>query len=76
MCLMAKDTSDTSNVSSNSTENIENYSQLLDAFKETCEEANKFPLLNNRSKGLNNLLENKVNFLEEELNNTKAVLEN
>ena len=40
LCLMAKKESETSSVSSNSSINFENCSQLLDAFKETHEEAN------------------------------------
>jgi len=54
LCLMAKDENDTSNVSSCSSVNIENYNKLLEAFKETHEEANRLALLNNRLKGLNN----------------------
>jgi len=75
LCLMANDASDTSSVSSNSSEHVENYSQLIDAFKETHEEANMFSFLNNRLKGLNNWLENKVKSLEEVLNNTKTDFE-
>jgi len=50
--------------------------KLLDAFKETHEKDNMLALLNNRLKGLNNWLENKVKSLEEELNNTKIDFEN
>jgi len=49
--------------------NAENYSQLLQAFKETHEEANRLALLNNCLKGMNNWLENRVKTLEEELEN-------
>jgi len=59
-------------VSSSTSINFENYRQLLDAFKETHEEANRLALLNNRLKGLNNWLENRVKTLEEELNNSKS----
>jgi len=69
LCLKAKGENDTSNVSSCSFVNIENYSQLLKAFKETHEEANILALLNNRLNGLNNWLENRVKALEEELEN-------
>jgi len=41
LCLMANEGSETSSVSSNTYVNFENYSQLLDAFKETHEEANR-----------------------------------
>jgi len=44
LCLIAEHESDTNNVSSNSSESHENYSKLLDAFKETHEEANKLAL--------------------------------
>jgi len=76
ICLMAKEESDTSNVSSSTSINVENYNQLLDAFKETHEEANKLALLNNHLKGMNNWLENRVKELEEELNNSKNDFEN
>jgi len=49
ICLMAKEETDV-----NTSINFENYSQLLDAFKETHEEANTLALSNNRLKGLNN----------------------
>ena len=71
MSLMAKEDSDTSSASSNSSANFENYSQLLDTFKETHEEANMLAFIHNRLKVLSNWLENKVKPLEEELNNSK-----
>ena len=58
MCLMAREEDDASSVSSCPSLNAENYSQLLQAFNETHEEANRLALLNNRLKGLNNWLEN------------------
>ena len=73
---MAKEEDDASSESSCSSLNAENYSQLLQAFKETHEEANFLALLNNRLKGLNNLLENKVKTIEEELENSKTDFEN
>jgi len=45
---MTKQESDTSNIDS------ENYSQLLNVFKQKHEEANKLALPNNQLKGLNN----------------------
>ena len=54
MCLVAKKEGDASSVSSCTSLNAENYSQLLQAFKETHEEANRLAILNNRLKGLNN----------------------
>ena len=40
LCLMTRQESDTSSVSSSSSINVENYSQLLEVFKETHEETN------------------------------------
>ena len=74
--LTTKDENDRSNVSSCSFVNIENYSQLLEAFKETHEEAYRLTLLNNQLKGLNNWLENIVKALEEDLGNSKNDFEN
>jgi len=62
-------------VSSNISFTHENYSTLLNAFKETHEEANRLALSNNRVKGLNSWLENKVIQLEEELLNLKTDFE-
>jgi len=73
---MAKGEDDSNSLSSCASLNAENYSQLLQAFKETHGEANRLALLNNRLKGLNNWLENRVKTLEEELENSKTDLEN
>ncbi|XP_068486973.1 uncharacterized protein [Phaseolus vulgaris] len=62
LCLMAKGESFMSCISSSTSINFETYSQLLDAFKETHEEANRLALLNNLLKGLNNWLKNRVNW--------------
>ena len=75
LCQMTRQESDTSSVSSSSSINVENYSQLLEAFNETREEANRLALLNNRLKGLNNWLENRVKTLEEKLNHSKTDFE-
>jgi len=61
------DSSSSSSVSSCASLNGKNYIQLLQAFKETHEEANRFSLSNNRLKGMNNWLENRVTNFEEEL---------
>ena len=53
-----------------------NYYQLLEAFNETHEEANRLALSHNRLKGLNNWLENKIKSLEEELEKTEEDFEN
>ncbi|XP_068487028.1 uncharacterized protein [Phaseolus vulgaris] len=79
LCLMAEgndDSSSSSSVSSCASLNAENYSQLLQAFKETHEEANRLALSNNRLKWLNNLLKNRVKTLEEELEKSKTDFEN
>jgi len=47
LCLITKAKSTSSSVSTNSSINDENYYQLLEAFKETREEAYKLTLLNN-----------------------------
>jgi len=51
---MTRQESDTSSVRFCTSLNAENYSQLLQAFKETQEEANRLAILNNQLKGLNN----------------------
>jgi len=61
-------------VSSSSSIKGNNYYQLLEAFNETHEKANRLALLNNQLKGLNNWLENKVKTLEEELENLQLIL--
>jgi len=61
LCLMAGYDSSENSVSSNISLMHENYNTLLNSFKETHEEANWLALSNNRLKGLNNWLENKVN---------------
>jgi len=76
LCLVAKEEHDASSVSSCTSLNAENYSLLLQAFKETHEEANRLALLNKRLKGLNNWLENRVKALEIELENSKTDFEN
>jgi len=72
---MAKLESESSSVSSNTSINFENYSQFLDAFKETHEEAHGLVLLNNKLKGLNKWLENRVKTLKEELSHSKTDFE-
>jgi len=56
-----------SDVSSCASLNVENYSELLEAFQETHDEANRLVLSNNRLKELNSWLEKRVKALEEEL---------
>jgi len=64
LCMMAGHESDSS-VSSSISFTYENYSTLLNAFKETHAEANCLALSNNKLKGLKNWLENRVKQLEE-----------
>jgi len=71
LCLMAKEESTSSSVSTNSSINDENYYKLLEAFKETHEEAYRLTLLSNHLKSKNNWLEKRVKTLEEELENSK-----
>jgi len=49
---MGNEESETGSVSSSTSVNFDNYSELLDAMKETHEEANRVALLNNWLKGL------------------------
>jgi len=63
-------------MSSSSSIKGNNYYQLLEAFNETHEEANRLTLSHNRLKGLNNWLENRVKSLEEEFGKTKEDFEN
>jgi len=74
LCMMAGHESDSS-VSSSISFTHENYSTLLNDFKETHKEANRLALSNNRLKGLNSWLENRVKQLEEELQNMKTDFE-
>jgi len=66
---MAKEDFASNNVSTSSSTKCDSYYQLLEAFKETHEEANRLTFSNNRLKSKNNWLKNRVKVLEEELNN-------
>jgi len=63
-------------MSSSSSVKGNNYYQLLEAFNETHEEANRLALSHNQLKGLNNWLENSVKTLEEELEKSKIDFQN
>jgi len=65
-----------SDVSSCASLNVENYSELLEAFQETHDEANQLVLSNNRLKDLNSWLEKRVKALKEELEKSKRDFEN
>ena len=56
--------------------NEQNYSELLEAFQETHDEANRLVLSNNRLKKLNSWLEKRVKALEEELEKSKKNFKN
>jgi len=73
MCLKA---SVSSSMSSSSSIKGNKYYQLVEAFNETLEEANRLALSLNQLKGLNNWLENRVKSLEEDLGKTKEDFEN
>jgi len=72
---MAKEESESSSVSLSTSINLENYSQLLDDFKETHGEVNRLILLNNQLKGLKTCSKKIVKTLEEELNHSKTDFE-
>ena len=60
------ESSSSSQVSSLSSKDKNDYYQLLHDFEELHSEANKFAVMNNRLKGLNSWLENRVSQLEPE----------
>jgi len=79
ICLIAEgddESCNSSDVSSCASLNVENYSELFEAFQETHDEANKLVLSNNRLKELNSWLEKRVKALEEELEKSKSDFEN
>jgi len=65
-----------SKVSSCASLNEQNYSELLEAFQETHDEANQLVLSNNRLKELNNWLEKRVKSLEDEIEKSKNDFKN
>ena len=70
ICLIVEgddESCSSSDVSSCASLNEENYSELLEAFQETHDEANRLVLSNNRLKDLNSWLEKRVKSLEEDL---------
>jgi len=64
---MARKNSEVSSENFSTSFNSTNYSSVLQAFRETHEEANRLALSNNRLKGLNNWLEGRVKQLEDEI---------
>ena len=65
-----------SEVSSCASLNEKNYSELIEAFQETHDEANRLVLSNNRLKDFNNWQEKRVKALEEELEKSKKNFKN
>ena len=63
-------------VSSCASLNEQNYSQLLEAFQETHDEANRLVLSNNRLKDVNSWLEKRVKSLEDEIEKSKNDFKN
>ena len=74
ICLIVEDDDEScssSEISSCASLNEQNYSELLEAFQETHDEANRLVLSNNRLKELNNWLEKRVKSLENEIEKSK-----
>jgi len=79
ICLIAENddkSSSSSEVSSCASLNEQNYSELLEAFQETHDEANRLVLSNNRLKELNSWLEMRVKALEDEIEKSKRDFKN
>jgi len=77
--LIAEDDNEScssSEVSSCASLNEQNYSELLEAFQETHDEANRLVLSNNRLKELNSWLEKRVKSLEDEIEKSKNDFKN
>jgi len=75
VCLMTKGESESSQVSTTSSSKCESYFQLLDAFQE-IHEAKRLTFSNNRLKCENNKLKMRIIIQENDLNQSKADLEN
>ena len=79
ICLIVEDDNEScssSEVSSCAYLNEQNYSELLEAFQETHDEANRLVLSNNRLKELNRWLEKRVKSLEDEIEKSKNDFKN
>jgi len=76
VCLMEREEFASNNVSISSSTKCDSYYELLEAFKETHEDANKLTLSNNWLKSKNNWLKSRIKVLEEELNNSKTDFKN
>jgi len=74
LCFMVNDEESNSDSASDFSTDSENYDQLLIAFKETHDEANKLAVICNKLNRVNRVLEPKVKALEEELHKAKTDL--
>ena len=70
------DSCSSSEVSSCASLNEQNYSELLEAFQETHDEANRLVLSNNRLKELNSWLEKRLKTLEDKIEKSKNDFKN
>ena len=73
---MVNDEGSASDLVSDYSTDSENYDQLLIAFKETHDEANRLAVICNKLNKVNRVLEPKVKALEEELHKAKTELVN
>jgi len=73
---MEKEESISNQVSTSSSNKCESYFPLLDAFLEIHEEAKRLTLSNNRLKGVNNWLKEKIKVLENYLHKSNIDFEN
>ncbi|XP_068476793.1 uncharacterized protein [Phaseolus vulgaris] len=76
LCFMVNDEGSASDSVSDYSTDSENYDQLLIAFKETHDEANRLAVICNKLNKVNRVLEPQVKFLEEELHKAKTELKN
>jgi len=74
LCFMVNDEESNSDSVSDFSTDSENYDQLLIAFKETHDEANRLAVICNKLNRVNRVLELKVKALEEELHKAKTEL--
>jgi len=74
LCFMMKDEGSISDSVSDFSMESDNYDQLLIAFKETHDEANRLAVICSKLQNVNNILAPKVKSLEEELDKAKIDL--
>ncbi|XP_068486637.1 uncharacterized protein [Phaseolus vulgaris] len=76
LCFMVKDEGSISDSVSEFSMESDNYDQLLAAFKESHDEANRLAIICSKLQKVNNVLAPKVKTLEEELHKAKTDLQN